>query len=159
MNPPKRTISLDRVYNPPTADLTNRLVHFFGCNSYFAVAKSSNGETSYHPIKKPWTEELVQEHLDGKIVLGTYQLDKDNQVMWLGWDVDSVDRKIAQEYTMKIHQRLDGIPHAIEYSGSKGYHILVFLDRPMSAVQAKQVTDFVRDAEALPKVGKSHVEC
>lgn len=29
----------------------------------------------------------------------------------------------------------------------------------MSALQAKQVTDFIREAEALPKAGKSHVEC
>jgi hypothetical protein len=156
---PNHTVRLERKFNPQSFSLTNRLLHFFGSNPYYAIAKTRAGEIAYHPIKQSLSEDLLQEHLDGDVVLGAYQLDGDNNVMWLGWDVDSTDRKVAQEYTKKIHERLDGIPHAIEYSGSKGYHILVFLDRPMSAVQAKQVVEFVRDAEALPKVGKSHVEC
>ena len=161
MNPPRKhaTIKLDRKFNPSSFSLSNRLVHFFGTNPYYAIAKERAGEVSYHPIKQPLTEELIQEHLDGSIVLGTYQLDQESQVHWLCWDVDSTDRKIAQEYTNKIIQRLGDIPHGVEYSGSKGYHIIVFLDRPMSATQAKQVVDFVRDAESLPKVGKNHVEC
>lgn len=155
----KHTVRLDRTFNPRSASLTNRLLHFFGANPYYAIAKTKAGEVSYTPVRQALTEEMIQEHLDGEVILGAYQLDGDNNVRWLGWDVDSTDRKVAQDYASKIISRLNGIPHAVEFSGSKGYHILVFLDRPMSALQAKQVTDFVRDAEALPKTGKSHIEC
>jgi hypothetical protein len=152
-------IKFDRQFNPQSFDLLNRLQHFFGTNPYYAIAKTRAGEVSYNPIKKELDPDILNDHIEGHVVLGTYQLDGDNNVMWLCWDVDSTDRKVAQEYATKISNRLETIPHAIEFSGSKGYHIFVFLDRPMSAVQAKQVVDFVRDAEALPKVGKSHVEC
>jgi len=155
---PKQKINLQRTFDPETPSIPNLLLHYFGNNPYFAKAKTVAGEVSYQPIKQSLTPEIIQDHLDGKVVLGSYHLNKDSMVSWLGWDVDSADLKQAREYASKIVTRLAGIPHGVEFSGSKGYHILVFLQQPIPASQAKQFVDFIRDAEALPKTGKSHVE-
>jgi hypothetical protein len=156
---PKRSVNLERTFTPSALSIEKLILHYFGFNPYYAMARSTASEVSYSPVKKALTEDVVKEHLKGAITLGAYQLDQSNNVMWLGWDVDSTDRAVAKEYVQKIVSRLTDIPHVVEFSGSKGYHILVFLSRPMPAAQAKQVVDFVRDAEGLPKTGSSHVEC
>lgn len=157
---PSSTIALERRFAPSTTSVEQYLLKYFGRNPYYAMAKMVQNETTYHPVKTQLTMEAIQSHLKGSSTLGAYQLSpEDNTVLWLGWDVDSVDRETAKKFVAVITERLAGIPHAIEFSGSKGYHILVFLSAPMPAEQAKLVVDFVREAGGLPKTGKSHVEC
>jgi len=126
----------------------------------FAKAKlSTDNMVSYSPAIGELTEEHLLAHLKGELVLGSYALTDTNLVWWMGWDVDSNDMETAKEYALKIVGHLEDIPHCIEFSGGKGYHILIFLSEPMQAVKAKQIADFIRDKEGLPRSGKSHVEC
>ena len=142
---------------PPTVE--KLLLDIFGGNSYFSMAHMTGTSLSYQPVDRPLTEKLLTEHLSGKVVLGAYQLlQEDSTVNWLGWDVDAEDTTIARQYATKILTHLTDIPHVVEFSGQKGYHILVFLESPMAAAQAQQVVDFIRTAEGLPKSGKNHVE-
>ena len=154
-----KTISLDRQYTKQTTTLSGLLLEIFGSNDYYAMAKTVGGEITYQPIKKKLTTEIIQEHLDGKIVIGTYQLDQSSNVSWIGWDVDSSDREIAKKYAEKIILRLKDIPHVVEFSGAKGYHILIFLSKSMPAERAKIISDYIRDSEGLPRSGTNHVEC
>lgn len=136
------------------------LLEIFGGNPYHAVSReASNGDLYYAPVEVPLTAELLQDHLDGKIVLGSYQLIQgSNVVRFLGWDVDSTDRKVAREQTLQILKHVKNIPHVVEFSGRKGYHILIFLKEPMPATEAKRIVDWVRDTEGLAISGESHVE-
>lgn len=154
----KHKVTLDRTFDPAKPDLAKLLHHFFANNDHYAIAKTVAGEVTYTPVKQALTVEMLQEHLAGKVTLGAYHLDKESMVRWLGWDVDSADLTTARKYAEKIIARIREIPHAVEFSGSKGYHILIFLEHAIPAIQAKQIVDFVRDAEALPRTGKSHVE-
>jgi len=79
-----KTISLDRQYTKQTTTLSGLLLEIFGSNDYYAMAKTVGGEITYQPIKKKLTTEIIQEHLDGKIVIGTYQLDQSSNVSWIG---------------------------------------------------------------------------
>lgn len=153
-------IPLERTYPPSSKTLTELLLHYFGQNPYHAQAKEIAGEISYQPVHHPLDAELVEKHLRGDVVLGSYQLVKDsNKVWWVGWDIDSQSLDIARRYTEKIILRLKDIPHAVEFSGGKGYHVLVFLQEPVAADKAKQLVDYIRDSEGLPKSGQHHVEC
>jgi hypothetical protein len=156
---PQHEVDLTRTYTPIEKTTAQLLLEIFGGNPYYSMSRLTAGEVSYQPVKQPLTEDIIQSHLDGKITLGAYQLDKSNQVKWLGWDVDSSDRAIAKQYTEKIVRRLGNLPHAVEFSGSKGYHILLFLSKPIPAERAKGIVDHIRDTEGLPKTGNSHVEC
>lgn len=151
-------IDLSRSYKTSPSVAESLLKHFGG-NSYHARAREVQGEVTYAPVRQPLTEELILEHLAGNITLGSYQLlEADSKVNWIGWDVDSNDLNIARSYTKQLLGKIASLPHAVEFSGGKGYHILVFLSEPMDAQKAKNVVDYVRDSEGLPKSGKSHVE-
>ena len=151
-------ISLQRMFKPNNSDVKELLQHFFGNNPYYAMAKEVAGEITYQPVDQPLTPEILATHLKGEIVLGSYHVNKkDNTVNWLGWDIDSNDPSKAREFTKKICSKLDKIPYGIEFSGNKGYHVLIFLTEPMPADKAKQIAEHVRGE--LPKSGKTHVEC
>ena len=152
-------INLERTFDPGTKSVPEQLLQLFGQNPYYAMAKTVGGENTYQPVKQPLTQELLGAHLKGEVVLGSYQLSKDNTVNWVGWDVDSKEPAVARRYVEQICGALRDIPHAVEFSGGKGYHVLVFLSSPMSADKAKAVAEFVRDSAGLPKTGESHVEC
>lgn len=136
------------------------LLDIFGGNPYHAVSREApNGDLYYAPVEVPLTKELLQSHLDGTTVLGSYQLIQgSNVVKYLGWDVDSVDRKVAREQTLQILKHIKNIPHVVEFSGRKGYHILIFLKEPIPASEAKRIVDWVREKEGLSLSGDSHVE-
>ena len=155
----KHTINLERTFDPGTKSVPEQLLSIFGTNPYYAMSKLISGETTYQPVKHPLTVELLEAHLKGDIVLGNYQLSKENTVTWVGWDIDSTVPATARHYVEQIIEALRDIPHAVEFSGSKGYHVLVFLSSPMAADMAKTIVEFVRDSAGLPKTGESHVEC
>ena len=153
-------VSLKRQHSPSEDTIAGALLEIFGVNPYYSQARMVRKEVTYSPIKTALTEQVLQGHLKGEVIAGAYQLQQGtNLVNWFGWDVDSTDREKAKEFATKIITRIAHIPHAVEFSGSKGYHILIFPDKPMPAIQAKHIVDFVRDAEELPKTGAHHVEC
>lgn len=105
--------------------------------------------------------DLIQQHLDKEEVLGAYTVNQGNFVRWMAFDIDS---KIGIEKAREIARKISGflqehdIPHAIEFSGSKGYHIWLFM---LDKTDAKRVKDFgerIRDFFGFAKSGKLHVE-
>jgi len=136
------------------------LLDVFGGNPYHAKASETNGDIWYNPVDNPLSIDDIQCHIDGKCALGSYQLLQGSDVVkWLGFDVDSKDIMIAREIVLKLEKHLSGIPHCVEFSGGKGYHVLIFLQSPLPAAKAKKILDWVRDAEGFGSTGDSHVEC
>src|SRR4249920_1114828 len=106
------------------------LKRFFTGNNYYAIGgkrTNSNGkeESIYNPVMKPAKQRQVEQHLLGELVLGAYALRQDNTVFWMCFDVDSSDLQKARDLALKLSNLLQSIPHAIEYSGNKGYHIWI----------------------------------
>jgi len=143
-----------------TQQITSLLLDIFGGNPYHSVGHGGVDKVYYTTSEFPITTELIQQHLSGNITLGSYQLHADtNTVNWFGWDVDSLDLDVAKEQATRILVHLTKVPHCVEFSGGKGYHILVFLKEPMLADQAQKIVNWVRDHEKLNASGKDHVEC
>jgi len=149
-----------------TDSVAELLLDIFGGNPYHAVGKRrSDGRTAwYEPQEGPITKELITQHLNGETILGAYPVDsKNNSVRWLGWDIDAADNlKEARRITVTITNEIQHLPYVVEFSGGKGYHVLLFLEEPMPASKAKAFSEYIRDKHNLPKVsrkGHSHVEC
>ena len=107
------------------------------------------------------TLELIQKHLDREEVLGAYTVNPGNHVRWIAFDIDSkVGIEKAREIAKKIADFLkeNKIPYAIEFSGSKGYHIWIFLIEKTDAKRAKEFGEKLRDFFGFAKTGKLHVE-
>lgn len=145
-------------------DIATLLLEIFGGNPYYAVGKTNQHGVYYVPeYNSGLSADLIRQHLIGEISLGSYPVLQDNTVRWFGWDIDADgDMEAAREMTKHIVDRLNNIEHAVEYSGGKGYHVLVFLTEPIPASRARQIAEFVRNSENLSKdtrAKKPHVEC
>ena len=154
-------IAQDKQDRMESKSIESLLLDIFGGNDYYSESKEGlKGDIYYQPVDNPLTEEDISDHLHGERILGSYQLIRGtNVVRWLGWDVDSPDLKIARDMAVKIVKNITGIPHIVEFSGRKGYHILVFLESPMPASDAKKITHYIREKEGLLSSGENHVEC
>jgi hypothetical protein len=146
-------------HNP---EIIENLLNIFGENPYHAESRTSDdGSIYYSPVETKLTEDMLVEHLDGKRALGAYHLAQGSEtVMWLGFDVDAKGNLPAsREIVLKLERVLSSIPHCVEFSGGKGYHVLIFLSSPMHAIRAKKVVDWVREKEGFASSGAVHVEC
>lgn len=144
--------------------IAHRLLKIFGSRrDVYAVAQYDGTNVAYITTRQELTEEDVERHLTGSIVIGTYQLAADDTVRWLGWDIDSPNLTEAKEATRRLLALIEDCPHCVEFSGSKGYHPLIFLDEPMAAEQAKSVVDGLRTAAGIPSrstaESPTHCEC
>lgn len=142
------------------------LLEIFGGNPYHAIGRTRPDKSSawYEPVHTPLTLELIKSHLAGEIVLGTYPVSaEDNTVRWCGWDVDAAGSlEEARQITTMIVGEIEHLPYIVEFSGGKGYHVLLFLEEPIPAAQGKAYTEGVRERLGLPKIsrkGQAHVEC
>jgi hypothetical protein len=108
---------------------------FVGREDVYALQTDAG---SYVPVKKPITEQDLKDHLDGKKTLGTYVLDKDNNVKFGCIDIDNenlAEAKLIGEFIYSLFSDFDRI---LEFSGRRGYHVWIFMKK-------KEPAKFVRD--------------
>lgn len=135
------------------------LLQIFGARAdIYALASYDGNNVSYRIVREPFTEDLVLRHLDGEIGIGAYQLALDSSVNWIGWDIDGESIAEAQAQTLLLLHQLNNLPYMVEFSGSKGYHIILALTEPMKAEEGKLIVDAVRNQAGLAKSGSSHCE-
>lgn len=134
-----------------------REIYFNHSNNY-ALARTSTGTISYFPVEGSPTDEQILQHLSGEIVLGSYTLRTDSTVSYICWDVDSTNRDKARNIATALSEQLGEIPHGIEFSGNKGYHIWIFLTEPVPASKAKEFGIQLRESVGAPVSGDPHVE-
>lgn len=112
------------------------------------------------------TDSDLRDHLKGRETLGLYQLSADDRVIWLVFDIDVNSELVrqaqlsmvdavanARQHTRSLARLLQGygIPFLCEYSGSKGYHLWVFFDEPVSASKAQAVGRWLEQQVAPPR--------
>lgn len=135
---------------------------FFQESTHYARAEiTANGSLKYVTEKGIPDLALIQDHIDEKNVLGAYTVSPGDTIRWLAWDIDSklgLDR--AREIARRISDflREKDIPHAIEFSGGKGYHIWLFFKDKESAALGKELGERLRDYFGFAKGGQIHVE-
>jgi hypothetical protein len=115
-------------------------------------------DKSYLRIEKPLTIDLARDHLEGKITIGTYNLDKESHVKWLCFDVDVQTAKNAMEIAKKIYGKCVELFPAKSVSleasryDDRSYHIWVFFQPEIPAYVAKFLGERVLEKCENPKV-------
>jgi RecA-family ATPase len=125
-----------------------------------------NKDGSYRKIDEIITEELVKRHLKGEITIGTYQINKKNDVKWICFDIDNPDLEMAEAEARRLYLRLRDEERiksiALEFSGKKGYHVWIFckpIDGYSAKVWAEDLLKRIKmKAEIFPKQGKLDAE-
>jgi putative DNA primase/helicase len=113
---------------------------------------------TYSSNKAPTTDDIIKEHLTGKITIGVYTLNKDDTVKWGCVDIDGEHMQDAAEKRNTIFNELisAGIPREsilCEESGSPdSYHIWIFFELQ---TEAKAVKTFL---EAICKRVDGNIE-
>lgn len=119
-----------------------------------------------HKVPVPLTDDVLATHLTGRQTIGVYQLQDDDTVRWLCFDIDK-DKDTLTDETMQQHaqeqarciarscQRL-GLAPLVEDSGNRGYHVWLFTEPTMPATKAQAIGRLVlADIKTLPGL---HIE-
>lgn len=134
-------------------------IYFEGCTHYAIAKINRSGVLAYYTEEGVPTLDLIEQHLDGKVVLGAYTLLPGNFVRWMAFDIDCKnDPEQAREIARKLCDFLGGISYLVNWSGNKGYHVRIHFDAPAPALEAKTIGDHIRDTLGFAKSGDPHVE-
>ena len=114
----------------------------------YAVQTSSG---SYHPVHAPFTQNV---YTDGKETVGSYLLDRKNNVKCFVIDID-LNKKYVQKAAGDISSYLpliqkqteainevfqaEGMETLLEFSGNRGYHIWGFLPKKIPAAKVRSI--------------------
>jgi|LSQX01.3.fsa_nt_gb hypothetical protein len=125
-------------------------------NSHARQWVSANGKSGYNPIQEPLTHAKIRGHLMGLYTLGAYQLNMQNRVKWIVFDIDITKEHLADIHDPQfdawiqegffsiltnIKKVLDSyqIEALYEFSGYKGYHVWIFFQSEVNATLAKSI--------------------
>ncbi|MCW4046176.1 MAG: hypothetical protein NWE99_01240 [Candidatus Bathyarchaeota archaeon] len=118
-----------------------------------------NEDKSYTRVSEPLTPELIgKEHLEGRITVGTYNLNKEGNVKWLCFDIDPKNIESPSEISMKIDRKCRELFHAksvlLEASryGDPSFHIWVFFEPEIPAYAARFLGEKVLEQCGSPNV-------
>lgn len=139
------------------------LKRFFTGNSYYSIGSkrtnsSGKEESIYNPVMEAPNSRIVEQHLMGETILGAYTLRQDNTILWMCFDIDSSNLQAAKDLTLKLSNLMTGIPHGIEYSGNKGYHLWVFFTKPVPAENVRSLANEMREQIGGKISGDPHIE-
>lgn len=131
-------------------------LRFVNRSDTYAVQQKDN---SYRRIDKALTENLILQHLEGKITVGPYQLDPtNNHVKWTCFDIDPEripePKKVASkicEYASKIFGEKAVLLEASRHP-DESYHIWILFDPSIPAKVAKLLAQKILKAAKLEKV-------
>ena len=86
-------------------------------------------------LRESLSDEVLAAHLAGEYRVGTYLIKLDGKTPFLVFDVDVQKQSLVRRIVKRLRKR--DITAYIERSKSKGFHIWVFFDKPLRAVQAR----------------------
>lgn len=98
----------------------------------------------YEPIRQPITPLNIEHHLNGDVSYGVYVVKPvENTVRWLVFDLDTMEPSAIEMLEVAVISFLEPYVNSLshywtEFSGSKGYHVWVFFDRPVDAGKVRR---------------------
>ena len=92
-------------------------------------------------IKEPLTNEIYQQHLDGIKRIGVYPIFNEKFTRWIALDIDKPDFNIPRDIVLKA--RGHKLNAYIERSKSKGFHVWIFFDEDILAMEARLVVEMI----------------
>lgn len=155
--------------NEMTIFLESDLLELFINRDDVFAEQGKNGR--YFKVSGKITKKLLENHIAGKITIGTYALNHENKVRWMCFDVDAhekdgdteadiIEKQNNAEYERNVLcNYLDKckVPYLLEASGSPhSYHIWIFL-KPVEAIKARELGKAIlkecgiKEMEVFPK--------
>jgi len=141
-----------------------QLKRFVGRTNPYAI-QFKNG--AYIPVHKQITEELLQDHLDGKKTMGTYVIKENGMVNYGAIDIDC-DPKFVEKikpFAEMVYSFFKDFERVLEKSGRRGYHVWVFFkqeEKPkfvLELIKSRLLSHCVTNVEIFPKQTKtSHLK-
>ena len=113
-------------------------------------------------VRGPLSDEVLAAHLAGEYRVGTYLIMLDGKTPFLVFDIDEQNRKLVKRILRRLQER--SVTAYVERSKSKGFHIWVFVDKPIRAPRARQFAGVVLSGlekykiEVFPKQDKVSAE-
>lgn len=116
------------------------------CRTNFARQQKDG---TYRPGRGKLTDTLLLAHLKRKLTLGAYQLDSDDRIKWMAFDIDQTkpnennpifaSRKQLKELVVDLHRAASrqGRRAYVATSGWKGIHIYLFFNSLIQAARAR----------------------
>lgn len=132
--------------------------YFQGREDIFARqwVDKNKGSQGYMPVRRPISQQDVQDHLKGHKTYGIYLLRSDSTVMTAVIDMDlnksfrtgeiknneKFNIKREKEYVLsrlnEMSAKRTGCHPLFEFSGGKGYHFWFFLEKPVAAEMVRK---------------------
>lgn len=112
-------------------ELENR---FFHNRLNYATAQIGANRLAYYPTKQEITADVIEKHLKGEIAIAVFPI-FENTVKWMAFDIDSNNSVISAFDAQRLSDFLSSIsiPHMVEFSGRKGYHLWILLEDKISS--------------------------
>ena len=131
---------------------------------YFVVRNDTyakqNEDKSYLRISEPLAPELIEkEHLEGNLTIGTYNLDTQNRVKWLCFDIDPQTTKNPKEDASHLVAQAKACfsERSVWLEASRfpdeSYHVWVFFEPEIPAYAARFL-----GKKVLEKCGNPNIE-
>ena len=129
------------------------------CSHVPPCEKGSCLSVSNVPISAP----VIKSHLNGTITIAVFQLSAENDVSWMCLDVDLIKgeddtdemRARVEEHTITLAKKLVSLfgkgSFLVEQSGSKGYHLWVFFDKPVQAFYVLSLGRWIDESNQPPE--------
>ncbi|MEW9700705.1 helix-turn-helix domain-containing protein [Paenibacillus sp. SI8] len=141
--------------------LIDKLFEFYLIqNTHYLIQMKDGSFITRNDRSKPLRKFHVQNHLDGKLPIGTFSgayLTK-----FICFDVDYPDDPdTAKWVAYKLAHTLDELGlhnYAISFSGTKGYHVELFYDKAISVDASRQFFDFIVQRAEIISVGSGKTE-
>ncbi len=103
----------------------------------------------FHPVRKTLGDEVIHRHLIGELTLGLYPY-SNSTTKWICVDIDTLEPEATRRIRDKLNEHQ--IPHLVEFSGKKGFHIWIFVEPACSNRIARTLGKLFADGnEVFPK--------
>ena len=98
-------------------------------------------------VKQKLTDEIILNHLKGEKRVGVYVLTKENLVKFALFDLDENDKEKVNRICTACDE--NHLSPSVERSKSKGFHVWIFFNEPVSAKGKNQGEKREGDNERL----------
>lgn len=124
--------------------LLDKLYEMYLIQNYHYLIQFKSGQyITRNDRAKGIKKHHLNSHIAGTKTIGTFA--GKYLTKFISFDVDYRDNDKARWVTYKLAYALDsiGVQYAISFSGNKGYHVDIFLDKAISVESAQQFFDFI----------------
>ena len=135
----------------------DELMLFVGRKNTFAIQTDKG---AYIPKRRNITTKDLQDHLDGKVTLGSYVIREDGLITFACIDIDTTPGNNLEPYKRLAELIFDLFPDfqaVLEFSGRRGYHIWLFPEKPeqpkfmRELIKSRLKMYGIRNIEIYPK--------